>query len=149
MGILPFRDSGFLDGVWRSPTENPSTNRNFRSCRFRIGLHRIMEGSEPAREDLRPKGLGASIVADIRSTEHFHRFKSLDGRRYGVELMRSCGRYVVVPACGRVRFVESDCVFCLPLTVLSLNQPVFSFPSLTAAPMIGPRQVSHAFRMMT
>jgi hypothetical protein len=52
-----------------------------------------------------------------------HRFKRPpDDRRYGLELVIPCYRYVVVDrACDCVRFMESECVFCLSLIVNQLH----------------------------
>ena len=53
MGALFFPNSGFLDDLWRPPSEDSSPNRIFCSCRMR----RRMDGPEPSGEDL--PGLGA------------------------------------------------------------------------------------------
>jgi hypothetical protein len=146
MGVLPFRDSGFLDGVCRSPSKDSFPNHNFRSYRFGISMHRSMGSPEPTRKDLRPWGLGG-LFARICSIGDFHRRKRPpDGRWYGLELMMPCCRYVVVRACDCVRFMESECVFCLLLIVnpSALVYRVCQPPRDST----GPRQVSHSFRMI-
>lgn len=112
MGVLPFRISGFLDGLWRPPPEGSSPNHNFRGCRFGISVHRSMDSPEPSGEV--PRGLRDSVPGTC-STGDFHRFKRPpDGRWHGLEL-EMIPRCLSVVNC--VRFHESECVFRLLLIV--------------------------------
>lgn len=84
MGVLPFHNSGFLDGVWRPASENSLPDPNLRSCHFGIGIHRSMDGLEPSREDVR--GLRRPVPRTC-STGYFLRFKRPpECRWYGLEL---------------------------------------------------------------
>lgn len=139
MGFVPIRDSGFLDGVWRPSSKDPSPNRDFRSCRFGIGLHRSMDGPESSGEDLREFAVS---VAGTSSTRDFHRFKGpRGGRWYGLELE-------MIPLCGCVcaswlyfRYFSNPSLFCETLLLSSrLKEPPWDW---------NPGKYSYAFRMMT
>ena len=134
MGVLPFCDSGFLDGPRRSPSKNCSTNYHFRSYRFGISRHRSMEGPEPSGKVLWPCGLGGFLARLCSIGGDFHRFKRPpDGRRYGLEQMIPSYEYdvVVARACDCVRFMESECVFCVPL-IVNQSELVYRNASVTA-----------------
>lgn len=136
MGILPFRDSGFLDGVWRPSSEDSSPDRDFRSCRFGIGLHRSMDGPEPSGEDLREFAVS---VAGTSSTRDFHRFKGpRGGRWYGLEPE-------IIPLCRC--FVHLGCILGVSvIRVCFLRDSALIFKTLGTTPGTGPRQVFPCFQ---
>ena len=144
MGVLPFRDSGFLDDLRRPASEDSSSNRNFCSCRFGISRRRSMDGPEPSGEDL--PGLGAT-VASTCSAGYIHRFKRpLDGGWHGLEL----DRFHIVDLLwfsnvGYVGLNEWNCAFCLLLIVKTQEPTCISFPRLTATPGMDPGKYYHAF----
>ena len=150
--FLPFRNSGFLDGPWRPPSEHSSPNHNFRSCRFGISMHRSVGSPEPPGEGLR--GLAVS-VAGTGSSGYFHRFKRpTNGRWDGLEhdWSRVVDRVVDLLCLSNINcvgFNEPVCVFCLLLIVKTQESACISFPRLTTTRGLDPGKYYLPFRKMT
>jgi hypothetical protein len=137
MGVLPFRNPGFLDGLWRLASKHSPANHHFRSCRFGISMYRSVDSPEPSGEGLR--GLAVS-VAGTSSTGYFRRFKRpTDGGWDGLELDWSL---VIDLLClsnmNSVGFNEPECVFCLLLIVKTQEPACVSFPRLTTTSGLDP-----------
>jgi hypothetical protein len=127
MGVLPVRDSGFLDGLRRSPSKDPSPNRYLRSCRVGISRHRSMGGSESSGKAPRPCGL-RGFLARICSIGNFHRFKRPpDDRRHGLELMVPHYEYV---CCG------SRCLCTFHVIRVCVLRPTYGQPACISLPRL-------------
>jgi hypothetical protein len=124
MGVFPFYNPGFLDGVWRPASEDSLPDHDFSSCRFGIDMHRGVDGLEPSGEDIR--GLRCPVPRTC-STGYFRRFKGPpDGRWNGVGYTLD----TLLLVCRHVCTV--------------MNSSVFFF-----LPRLDPGKYRHTFRMMT